>query len=166
MEFIEEPNMQPRPVSESKVTMTELVLPQHTNALGSIFGGTVVSWIDICAAIAAQRHCRKAVVTASIDALQFVAPVLKGWVVNLKASVNYAGKTSMEVGVRVDAENPRTGEMFHTASAYLTFVALGSDMKPSPVPPVLPETPDEIRRYNEAQVRRQNRLALRDQMSR
>jgi len=158
--------MQPRPVSESKVTMTEIVLPQHTNALGTIFGGTVVSWIDICAAIAAQRHCRKAVVTASIDALQFVAPVLQGWVVNLKASVNYAGKTSMEVGVRVDAENPKTGETFHTASAYLTFVALGSDMKPSPVPPVLPETPDEIRRYNEAQVRRQNRLALRNQISR
>lgn len=158
--------MQPRPVSESKVTMTEIVLPQHTNALGTIFGGTVVSWIDICAAIAAQRHCRKAVVTASIDALQFVAPVLQGWVVNLKASVNYAGKTSMEVGVRVDAENPKTGETFHTASAYLTFVALGPDMKPTPVPPVLPETPDEIRRYNEAQVRRKNRLALRDQMSR
>ncbi len=158
--------MDPRPVSESKVTMTEIVLPQHTNALGSVFGGTVVSWIDICAAIAAQRHCRKAVVTASIDALQFVAPVFQGWVVNLKASVNYAGRTSMELGVRVDAENPKTGETFHTASAYLTFVALGPDMKPSPVPPVLPETPDEIRRYNEAQVRRQNRLALRNQMSR
>lgn len=156
---------QPRPVSSSKVIMTELVLPQYTNALGTIFGGAVVSWIDICAAIAAQRHCSKAVVTASIDALQFVAPVLKGWVVNLKASVNYASRTSMEVGVRVDAENPTTGEMFHTASAYLTFVALGSDMKPSPVPPVLPETEEEIRRYKAAQVRRQNRLALREQMN-
>ena len=156
--------MKPRPVSDSKVIMTELVLPQHTNALGTIFGGTVVSWIDICAAIAAQRHCGKAVVTASIDALQFVAPVLKGWVVNLQASVNDAGKTSMEVGVRVDAENPMTGERFHTASAYLTFVALGSDMKPASVPPVLAETPEEQRRQKAAQTRRQHRLALREKM--
>lgn len=156
--------MKGKPVSASQVIMTELVLPQHTNALGSIFGGTVVSWIDICAAIAAQRHCGKAVVTASVDALQFVAPVMKGWVVNLKASINYAGRTSMEVGVRVDAENPLTGEKFHTATAYLTFVALGSNMKPSEVPPILPETADEQRRFREAQTRRQHRLALRDQM--
>jgi acyl-CoA hydrolase len=153
--------MQGRAVSESQVVMTELVLPQHTNAFGSIFGGTVMSWIDICAAIAAQRHSRLPVVTASVDALQFVAPVFKGWTVNLKASVNYAGRTSMEVGVRVDAENPRTGEMFHTASAYLTFVALGDDMKPIEVPPVIPQTPDEKRRYKDAQTRRQHRLDLR-----
>ncbi len=141
--------------------MTELVLPQHTNSFGSIFGGVVMSWIDICGAIAAQRHSRKACVTASVDALQFVAPVFNGWTVNLKASVNYAGRTSMEVGVRVDAENPMTGEMFHTASAYLTFVALGSDKKPAIIPPVLPQTPEEIRRHKDAQTRRQARLDLR-----
>ena len=156
--------LKPRPASVSQVVMTELVLPQHTNALGSIFGGTVVSWIDICAAIAAQRHCGKAVVTASIDALQFVAPVMNGWVVNLRASVNDAGRTSMEVGVRVDAENPMTGERFHTATAYLTFVALGSNLKPSELPPLLAETPDEKRRQKAAQMRRRSRLALREQM--
>lgn len=156
--------MEARPVSVSQVVMTELVLPQHTNALGTVFGGQIMAWIDICAAIAAQRHSRKPVVTASVDALQFIAPVLKGWTVNFKASVNYAGKTSMEVGVRVDAENPITGEKFHTASAYLTFVALDeTSMKPVAVIPVKPESAEEKRRYNEAQIRRQNRLALREQ---
>lgn len=141
--------------------MTELVLPSHTNALDSVFGGVIMSWIDIAAAIAAQRHSSKAVVTASIDALQFVAPVYKGWVVNLKASVNFTAKTSMEVGVRVDAENPQTGETFHTASAYLTFVALDSLGKPTVVPPVLPETEQEKRRYQDAQKRRAIRLSAR-----
>lgn len=154
--------MQPHPVSASQVIMTELVLPQHTNSLGSIFGGMVMSWIDICAAIAAQRHSRNQVVTASVDALQFVAPVYKGWTVNLKASVNYAGRTSMEVGVRVDAENPITGETFHTASAYLTFVALDANRNPCLVPPVKPETPEQERRYKDAQLRRQHRLQLRE----
>jgi uncharacterized protein (TIGR00369 family) len=150
--------MEARAVSESKVVMTELVLPQHTNALGSIFGGVVVSWIDIAAAIAAQRHARKNVVTASIDAMNFVAPVMKGWVVNLKASVNFAGRTSMEIGVRVDAENPTTGETFHTATAYLTFVALDSRGKPSEIPQIKPETEDEKRRFTKAKVRRELRL--------
>lgn len=149
---------QPRPVSNSAVVMTEIVLPQHTNSLGSVFGGTIMSWIDICAAIAAQRHCRKLCVTASVDALQFVAPVFKGWVVNLKASVNYAGRTSMEVGVRVDAEDPQSGQTFHTASAYLTFVALGEDRRPTDVPPVLPETDEQKRRFEQAQKRRSDRL--------
>jgi acyl-CoA hydrolase len=150
-----------RPVSASKTTMTEIVLPIHTNALGTVFGGTISSWIDICAAIAAQRHCRHTAVTASFDALNFVKPVMQGWVVNLRASVNFAAKTSMEVGVRVDAENPQTGETFHTATAYLTFVALGADKKPTLVPPVLPETPDEVRRLQAAEKRRAQRLALR-----
>ena len=147
-----------KPVSASQVVMTELVLPSHTNALGSVFGGTIMSWIDIAAAIAAQRHSNKEVVTASIDRLDFVAPVYKGWVVNLHASVNFVSKTSMEVGVRVDAENPKTGETFHTASAYTTFVALGSNGKPTEIPGLLLETEDEKRRYEEAQVRRAGRL--------
>ncbi len=147
--------MEARRVSESQVVMTELVLPTHTNAIGSVFGGTVMSWIDIAAAICAQRHTRKVVVTAHIDGLKFVAPVYKGWVVNLKASINYAGKTSMEVGVRVDAENPQTGETFHTASAYLTFVALDSHGKPTQVPSLILET-DEHRRRNKAAVQRRD----------
>lgn len=155
--------MDAQPVQASQVIMTELVLPQHTNTFGSVFGGTVMSWIDICAAIAAQRHSRRPCVTASVDALQFVAPVYKGWTVNLKASVNFVGRTSMEVGVRVDAEDSITRETFHTASAYLTFVALDQNHKPMPIAPVIPESPDEIRRFNEAQVRRKHRLSLRDQ---
>lgn len=153
--------MKPIPVSQSFTTMTELVLPEHTNALDSIFGGVIMSWVDICAAIAAQRHSGMPVVTASIDALNFVAPVYKGWIVNLKASVNYVSRTSMEVGVRVDAENPIGKQTFHTASAYLTFVALGPDGKPAPVPPVAAQSPEEIRRYKAAERRRQYRLELR-----
>lgn len=148
-------------VSSSQVVMTQLVLPTHTNALDTVFGGTVMSWIDIAAAIAAQRHSAKDVVTASIDQLNFIAPIRRGWVVNLRASVNFVSKTSMEVGVRVDAENPRTSEMFHTASAYMTFVALGSDGKPTIVPALIAETEAEKRRYIDAQKRRELRLAKR-----
>jgi acyl-CoA hydrolase len=147
-----------RTVSDSRVVMTELVLPTHTNALGSIFGGVVMSWIDIAAAISAQRHSRKQVVTASIDALHFVAPVYKGWIVNLIASVNYTARSSMEVGVRVDAENPKTGERFHTATAYLTFVAVDENLKPTQIEPIVPQSEDEKRRYNRAQERRRIRL--------
>jgi acyl-CoA hydrolase len=147
-----------KPVSASQVIMTQLVLPTHINAMGSIFGGTIMSWIDIAAAIAAQRHSNKEVVTASIDSLSFIAPVYKGWVVNLRASVNFTSKTSMEVGVRVDAENPKTGEVFHTASAYTTFVALGSNGKPTAVPELKLETEDEKRRFEAAKRRREQRL--------
>lgn len=148
-----------KPVSASRVVMTQLVLPSDTNALDTIFGGVVMSWIDIAGAIAAQRHSNKDVVTASIDDLYFIAPVKKGWVVNLKASVNFVSRTSMEVGVRVDAENPKTGELFHTASAYTTFVAIGSNGKPAEVPQVIPETAEEKRRYEAAKIRRELRLA-------
>lgn len=150
-----------RKVSESQTVMTEMVLPQHTNALGSIFGGVIMSWIDICGAITAQRHSRQPVVTASIDYLQFVKPVMIGWTVNLKASVNYVGNTSMEVGVRIDAENPRTGETFHTASAYLSFVAIGENKVPLPVEPLILETAEERRRNADALKRREARLGLR-----
>jgi len=140
--------------------MTEIVLPSHANALGTIFGGQIMSWIDICAAIAAGRHARRVVVTASIDALHFVAPVKVGHVVHLKACVNYAGKTSMEVGVRVDSENPMDGTLKHTSTAYLTFVALDESGRPQPVPAIAPETPDEKRRFKSAQKRREARVAL------
>ncbi len=146
-------------VSSSQVVMTQLVLPSHTNSLDTVFGGTVMSWIDISAAIAAQRHSNKIVVTASIDRLSFIAPIKKGWVVNLKASVNFASKTSMEVGVKVEAENPLTSEMFHTASAYLTFVAVDSEGKPSEVPALVPETDIEKRRFAAGQKRRELRLS-------
>lgn len=145
-------------VSSSEVIMTQLVLPTHTNSLDTVFGGTVMSWIDVAAAIAAQRHSNSEVVTASIDQLNFIAPIKKGWVVNLKASVNFVSKTSMEVGVRVDAENPKTSEYFHTASAYLTFVAVGADGKPIPVPSLSITTDIEKRRFFAAEMRRKQRL--------
>ena len=104
--------------------MTEIVLPSDANALGTIVAGKIMSWIDIAGAIAAGRHARRVVGTASIDALHFVAPVKAGDVVHIKASVNYAGRTSMEVGVRVDSENLVTGDMHHRATAYTTFVSL------------------------------------------
>ena len=148
-------------VRSSEVIMTQLVLPIHTNSLDTVFGGTVMSWIDVAAAITAQRHSNKEVVTASIDQLNFVAPIKKGWVVNLKASVNFVSKTSMEIGVRVDAENPKTSEYFHTASAYLTFVALGSNGRPAVVPQLILETEVEKRRFQAAEQRRRLRLSNR-----
>jgi acyl-CoA hydrolase len=149
-----------KPVSESEVTMTEIVLPVHTNALNSVFGGTVMSWIDIAAAIAAQRHARRIAVTASIDALAFRAPVRLGNIVHIKASVNRVFRTSMEVGVRLDAEDPLTGTKTHTASAYLTFVALDESGHPTSAPEVEPETAAQKRRFKNAERRRASRMEL------
>ena len=159
-------SMKPKAKSptESAVTMTEIVLPQHTNALGTIFGGTVMSWIDIAGAICAGKHARSTVVTASIDALHFVAPIKLGHFVELKASVNATGTTSMEVGVRVDSEDPKTGERYHSVSAYLTFVALDSNGKAIPVPPIEPGTPAEKRRNQAASMRRKSRIELASQI--
>ncbi len=140
--------------------MNELLLPQHTNSLRTAFGGTIMAWIDICAALAAQRHARAVVVTASMDQLDFVSPIREGELVNLKGMVNYAGRTSMEVGVRVEAENTMNGERRHAASAYLTFVAIDSDGKPCPVAQVEPETAEEKLRFEEAQLRRAKRLSV------
>jgi acyl-CoA hydrolase len=156
--------LEPKAPSESAVTMTEIVLPQHTNALGSIFGGTVMSWIDIAGAICAGKHAKSDVVTASIDALHFIAPIKLGHFVELKASVNYTGTTSMEVGVRVDSENPKTGERFHNVSAYLTFVALGPDGKAVRIAPIAPATPAEIRRHQAAKLRRASRVKLAEEI--
>lgn len=152
-----------KPVSASQVFSTHLVLPTHTNALGSIFGGTIMSWIDITAAICAQRHSNSLVVTASIDELHFIAPVYLGWVVNLKAACNFVAKSSMEIGVRVDAENPNTGEHFHTASAYLTFVALNENRKPIEVPSLILETDEQRVRFAQAERRREHRLLMRSE---
>jgi acyl-CoA hydrolase len=149
-----------RSPKDSAVTMTEIVLPSHANALGTIFGGQIMAWIDIAGAIAAGRHARRVVVTASIDALHFVAPVKVGHVVHIKAAVNYAGRTSMEVGVRVESENPVTGEQHHTSTAYLTFVALDEHGKATQVPAIQPESAEEKRRYEAAIKRRESRVQL------
>ena len=149
---------------DSTVTMTEIVLPSDANALGTIFGGKIMAWIDIAGAIAAGRHARRVVVTASLDALHFVAPVKVGNIVQLKASVNYAGRTSMEVGIRVDSENPVTGESHHTATAYLTFVALDEHGRPTQVPPIFAENPEEKRRFESAIKRRESRTRLAEEL--
>ncbi len=153
-----------KPVAQSQVTMTEMVLPQHTNALGSVFGGTVMSWVDIAAATCAMRHCAKQVVTASVDAMHFLAPVRLGWVVTIQASVNYVGGTSCEIGVKVISENPISGERFHTASAYLTFVALDSHGKPTTIPGIILQSDEEKRRHASARLRRESRLKLKTEL--
>lgn len=151
-----------RPVSQSKVEMTEMVFPNDANPLGNCMGGRVMHWIDICAAVAAGRHARTPVVTASADHIDFHNPVPVGAVVVLLASVNFAGRTSMEVGVKVWTETRGTGARTHVASAYLTFVSLDPATKtPCPVPPVEPQTDDERRRYEAAKARRAHRLAQR-----
>jgi septum formation protein len=144
--------------------MTWIVLPQDANALGSAFGGAVMSWIDIAAAIAAQRFTRTAVVTASMDQLSFRAPIPQGHIAVVQAMVNWAGRTSMEVGVRVEHEDILTGSRNHTSTAYLTFVALGRDGTKIPVPELSPVTDVEIRRWDEAVARRQRRLAARQEV--
>lgn len=150
--------MQPKAPSESRVEMTELVMPEHTNAIGTIFGGQVMAWIDTSAAICAFRHCRKMCVTASMDAVDFISPVRLGQIVILQANVNYTGRTSMEIGVRVTSEDPLTGNKAHTASAYLTFVAVDENGKPSEVPPLLIRTEEEKKWYKEGEERRKARL--------
>lgn len=144
--------------------MTQMVLPPDTNAIGTVFGGKVMALIDIAAAMAAGKHARSVVVTASLDALHFIAPIKLGEYIHIKSSVNYAGRTSMEVGVRVDKENPLTGEMKHCATAYLTFVSLDTDGKPKAVPPVLAESKAEKRRYEAAKIRRAHRIKLAEQL--
>ena len=158
-----------KPVKESAMETHILMMPMHSNPLwedgelkmGNVNGGTILNLIDNQAGIVALRHCRTAVVTASIDKMDFLTPVHVGELLVLKASVNYTGRTSLEVGVRVEAENLRTGERRKTGSAYLTFVAIDDKGNPIPVPPVIPETDEEKRRYHEAKQRRELRLQAR-----
>lgn len=148
-----------RPVSASKVEMTEIVFPNDANPHGNVMGGRVMHWVDICAAVAAGRHARTPVVTASADQIDFLRPVRVGGVLVLLASVNYAHRTSMEVGVKVFNEDRSSGQRSHVASAYLTFVSLDPDTsQPRPVPALVPESEDEKRRFQEAQRRRELRL--------
>jgi acyl-CoA hydrolase len=150
-----------KPVSASRTEMTEVVLPQDANVFGNILGGRVMHLVDIAAAITAHRHCRSMAVTASVDHIDFRNPIRVGEVIMLKASLNRAFHTSMEIGVKVFSEDILTGERKHTTSAYVTFVALDENYRPKPVPPVICKTPEDRRRYREALVRRKYRLAHR-----
>jgi len=147
--------------SGSRVEMTELVMPGDGNLHGTAFGGRIMQWIDLCAAMASQRHCRMPVVTASIDRLDFLGPVRIGEMAILRAQVNAVFGTSMEVGCEVWAEHPQSGERRKCCDSFLTFVALGPDGKPARVPLLLTASDEEATRASAARGRRAARLALR-----
>ena len=149
-------------VRESISEYSEFALPNDANTLGNVLGGKVMHLVDLAAALAAVRHARCSMVTASIDHMSFLHPVHIGQLIVLRSSVNRVFRTSMEVGVRVEVENLLTGEIKHTSSAYLTFVALDKNGRCLAIPPVIPETEEEKRRHEEAKERRAYRLAMRE----
>jgi acyl-CoA hydrolase len=153
--------MEGKPVSESTAVLARLMGIGDANSAGNVHGGTVMKLSDEAAGIAAIKHSRQRVVTAAMDRMTFLVPIRIGELVTFTATVNAAWRTSMEVGVRVQSENPRSGEVRHTNTAYLTMVALDDDGNPAPVPPVIPSTPTEQRRMRDAELRRANRLAER-----
>jgi len=145
--------------SESEISTARLMMPTDANVLGNVFGGAIMRYMDEVAAIVAWRHAGKNVVTASIDRMNFYAPVFVGNLLIMKASVNYVGTTSMEIGVRIEAQDPTTREGTHTGSCYLTYVALNEKGKPTPIPPLIITTPEERRRFKQAMARRKLREA-------
>ena len=155
--------MKGKKAKESSITTSFVMMPEDANPAGNVHGGVIVKHIDTTAGVVAFRHSRRNAVTASIDSLIFHYPVFIGDLLTLRASLNMTGRTSMEIGVRVEAENLITGEVRHTASAYLTFVALDESSRPTEIPPLIVETKDEKRRNREAQARRKIRLFERSQ---
>lgn len=151
-----------KPPSASQVEMTELVLPNDTNLLGNLLGGRMMHFIDVAGAMAASRHSNRIVATVAMDSLDFRHPVRMGELVRLTAKLTWAGRTSMEVTVKAYAENLKTGNVILTNKAYITFVALDENAKPTCVPPLLPETDEEKKDYAEAEVRRNERLKKRN----
>jgi acyl-CoA hydrolase len=151
----------PRPVADSQVTFADLAEPQSQNVAGTLFGGVLLGFVDRAAAFCAMKHAGRPVVTKSFDAVEFNEPIYIGELVVAHASVNFTGNTSMEIGVRVMAQNPITGVERHTNTCYATFVALGEDGRPARVPAVHPVTDDERRRYAAGERRRSERLARR-----
>jgi len=157
--------MEPKSPADSLAVMTQMILPSDANPLNAAFGGRILEWIDLCAGISAGRHCRHAVVTASMDDLHFHASIRVGWVVTLRARVLAAFRSSMEVGVRVTAENPLTGEHRLTTTALLTFVALDPDGTRATVPPLKLDTDAERAAFQAAHLRRQDRLERKGKVS-
>lgn len=144
--------------SQSSTTVVRIMMPMDANVAGNVFGGTILRVIDEVGSIVAFKHARSNVVTASIDRMDFYSPVYIGDLLRLIASINYVHRTSMEIGVRVEAENPITGEIRHTGTCFLTYVALDKNGKATSVPPLVPETEEEKRRWKEAEDRRKLRL--------
>jgi acyl-CoA hydrolase len=151
----------PKPASDSITAMTEYVLPQHANIAGNVFGGQIMAWVDLCGAICAQRHAGRPCVTVFVDDLLFKRPVQVGQVVRLRAVVTATFRTSMEIAVDVEGEDTLTGERWPTVSARITFVAVGDDRKPTPVPPLLLATEADRAAQAAAEERRAARLAKR-----
>ncbi len=147
-----------RKISVSRFEMSEIMMPEHVNPAQNVHGGVIMKLIDNCAGICALRHARTYVVTASVDRIDFINPSYMGDLVTAKASMNFVGRTSMEVGVRVEAERMMIGKKTHVASAYLTFVALDSDKKPTEIPRLICETEEDRRRFEEGKKRREERL--------
>ena len=156
--------MEGKPVRESLSEYSEIALPNDANGLGNVLGGKVMHLVDLAAAMAAIRHARRPCVTAAVDSMQFLHPVKIGQLIVLRSAVNRVFRSSMEVGVYVETETLLTGKKLHTCSAYLTFVALDESGKATAVPPVIPETEEEQRRYREAGERREYRLAMRNRV--
>jgi uncharacterized protein (TIGR00369 family) len=153
--------MQGKKVQDSRLVSTHLIQPHQANIAGNAHGGAIMYLIDNTAGAVALRHARSNAVTASIDRLDFHHPAFVGDLITLYASVNFVGRTSMEIGVRVETENLQTGQCRHSSSAYLTFVALDEEGRPMPLPPLILESDEEFRRYAEAKQRKQMRLAER-----
>jgi acyl-CoA hydrolase len=153
-------NVKGKSPKESAVETRYLIMPHQANPQGTAFGGVIVAWIDMVAAMTAQRHCGKEVVTAGIDSLVFKEPIRIGDHVVLKASINYVGRSSMEVGVQVTRENPYGGDNVIATTAHLTFVALDENKRPTAAPPILPKTDQEKKRYENAKFRVKARKKL------
>jgi uncharacterized protein (TIGR00369 family) len=153
--------LQPKTVAQTRVTLHQLMLPEHANAFGKVHGGLIMKMVDEAGGICAMRHAQRVCVTLAIDSMQFLSPVRVGELLSCVASVNYVGRTSVEVGVRVHAENPITGELTHTNSAYLVYVAIDDDEKPVEVPRLELETDEERRRWSDGEARQRRRLASR-----
>jgi len=157
--------MESKTVAETQVIISQVMTPQDVNVAGNVHGGVIMRLVDNTAALVSTRHARSNTVTASVDRLDFLQPVYVGDVVTMKASLNMVGKTSMEVGVRVETEDPLTGVQRHVASAYLTFVALDEHGKPKPIPPLILTTDEEKRRNQDALLRREGRLREKQKVS-
>lgn len=153
--------MEGRRVSESCITLSQLMQPEHANMLGNVHGGWLMKLMDEAGGLCATRHARRPTVTVAIDSLTFLSPVHVGDLVMFEAQVTYVGRTSIEVEVHVHAENVLSGQRTHTNSAYMVFVALGTDGRPAEVPPLIVETDEERARYEAAQQRQSDRLARR-----
>jgi uncharacterized protein (TIGR00369 family) len=153
-----DPQLAGKRASESQRELSQQMMPSDANPLGNVHGGQIMKLIDEAGALAAMRHARRPVVTITMDSVSFLSPVRVGHLLTLRGSVNWVGKTSLEVGVRVEAENPITGEIMHTNSAYAVYVALDDLGKPCSVPPLILENDEDRRRWDEAEARQQIRL--------